>query len=459
MKTNLIAIAIFILLFVGIASIISARGSDEMYIEVFDRDGNHISNIVAKEWQITRRVFDFDTSNFKGKCDDDVSQGVIFIFKNSQNEIQYSGFMKNITQVDGLVTFKGEDFRKIFNTQIQLDYSQEDYTNQAEDLFSLGNILNEVSSAVIAQRPADMPLSRDLVVDDRLTQFIANYSGQKITVNAWKFIKVYLGYYNYYLTMSSVDGLTVHIKYVKQIETAEIKLGDFVFDKTTSEVKTTHAIAQIKPVDNLRALKIWVYSSKELYEATPATLQFDWDQGYVVLPELWAPINFDDSFDDFELDYVIRVRLWLGEVGVGEPDREFYMQPVQQYYAIPTDGVFIEYWLGNDNEIYYHSIPDAIEIIPSITKIFESEYLSGAQYQAIWELVNSRYIEYIILTESTRIPIDIRTLTLYEMITVYDDEGSSKVIPVSEITWTHEGYSVKLGFKKTLLTELIKGGS
>jgi hypothetical protein len=42
------------------------------------------------------------------------------------------------------------------------------------------------------------------------------------------------------------------------------------------------------------------------------------------------------------------------------------------------------------------------------------------------------------------------------MITVYDSNGDSKELPVSEIRWTQDSYKVKLGFKKERFTDIVK---
>lgn len=459
---KLIMIILIVLLSFMTACTTEEKGADGMYAEIYDRSGNHLSNVIIEKWNIQKRVFEFDTSTFEGTCDDDISEGIIFIFKTDTGEEKYSGFVKNIT-VDGKkVTFKGDDFRTIFNTQVRIDYTQEDYVDQPEDTFSIDNIFNDVTSEVANQ--SSITIDEWIIPQDgTLTQFIANYSGQQITVNAWQFLKVYLAYYNYLIEVKTTETHKEElvIEFVKQTGTHELRLEDFVFDKTTTEVKITNTVAHIKPADNLSEFgsKAWMYSSQELFDATPAALQYTYQFGFIAYPETWGPVNFEDSFEDFEQDKNIKVELWDGTVGTSNLVRVFYMQPMIDYNAIPTDLVSIQYFLGKDNQVYYNTIPAAQEIIPAITKHFESEYLSGAQYQAVWELVNSRYIEYIILTDVTKIPLDIKEFELYEMVTVYDSEGTVKTIPVSEITWTESTYKVKLGFKKTLFTEIVKGGS
>jgi hypothetical protein len=434
-------------------------GDGLMYAEVYDRDQNHLANIQIKKWNITRRVFDFDTSQFEGYCEEDITEGQTFVFKGPAGKYHYSGFMKNVTQdEDGYVKFKGDDLRRIFDTEVLLDYSQTDYVTQPENTFNLHEVYYKVRTQVEATLTGFYTIQAITPTIGSMpdTHFIANPSGTYLIVNAWKYLKPYLAYYGYMLEVRyDLNKLFIELKKVD--ETAKIRLPDFVFDKTTSETKTNHVVARIKPADNKRGITVWVYSSEEVWNATPTSLQQNRDMSNVIGPETWGPVNFEDSFADLELDYVIRVRLYEGAVGSSTLLRTFYMQPVDHYNPLPTTFVTLEYWLGNDNQVYYNTIPAAKQIIPVVTKYYEGEYLSQAQFQGVFELVNSRYVEYIILSETTQIPIDIRELVLYEMVTVYDANQTEKLLPVSEIEWTQDSYKVKLGFKKTFLTEVIKG--
>ena len=39
---------------------------------------------------------------------------------------------------------------------------------------------------------------------------------------------------------------------------------------------------------------------------------------------------------------------------------------------------------------------------------------------------------------------------------IYDKNGESKTLPISEIHMSNDSYKIKLGFKKTSFTEIIK---
>jgi hypothetical protein len=119
------------------------------------------------------------------------------------------------------------------------------------------------------------------------------------------------------------------------------------------------------------------------------------------------------------------------------------------------------YTLGKDNQIYDGYAPTDKRIYPVQQKIFESEYLATAQLNAVYELVNTRFVENIILTDDKVIsPIPLEDIALNTLIRAYDINGEYKELPVSErrIIQDAKGYKeeLKLGFKKTKLTEIIK---
>ncbi len=115
------------------------------------------------------------------------------------------------------------------------------------------------------------------------------------------------------------------------------------------------------------------------------------------------------------------------------------------------------YFLGSDNEIYEDTIPEDKKIYPVKRKFYSESYLATAQYNAILELVNTRQNDNVIIVDNNVLnPVILADLGLYAMITVYDTNNDSKVIPISEITLSNKEVKVKLGFKKILLTEIIK---
>ena len=138
---KIIVVLSLALLMLCVVAIGSVKGDEtDMYVEIFDIDNNHIANVTIEKWTITRRVFDFDTSSFEGVCNKDISNGQYFIFKTSEGTKKYSGFIKNITQDEnGFVKFKGDDLRRVFDTDIRLSM-----------FFSLSSCFCNVSNTILS---------------------------------------------------------------------------------------------------------------------------------------------------------------------------------------------------------------------------------------------------------------------------------------------------------------------
>ncbi len=100
-------------------------------------------------------------------------------------------------------------------------------------------------------------------------------------------------------------------------------------------------------------------------------------------------------------------------------------------------------------------------LYPVRTKYFEAEYLADAQFEAVYELVNARYVDNIVIDSNASIdPIDFSEYPLYSKISLYYEGMLYKTLPICEKIFTFNGsgesIKIKLGFKKILLTEIIK---
>lgn len=123
------------------------------------------------------------------------------------------------------------------------------------------------------------------------------------------------------------------------------------------------------------------------------------------------------------------------------------------------------YYLDKDNNIIQSDKYGNFQkrIYPVVAKMFEAEYLAEAQYNAVYELVNSRYNDNIIIDNTDVVdPINFKDYKLYTMINVYQDGNFYITSPITEkhITLDANGLrvKVKLGFKIIYLTEIIKKG-
>jgi len=131
----------------------------------------------------------------------------------------------------------------------------------------------------------------------------------------------------------------------------------------------------------------------------------------------------------------------------------------------PSEIAKVYYYRTTDNSIVESDDEGDISgrIYPVRQKIFEAEYLVDAQFDAVYELANSKYVDNIIIDNSiTRDPLDFDNYKLYAKVGLYYDNKLYKTLPISEKTTSFNGsgknVKIKLGFKKILLTEIIKGG-
>jgi len=486
--------------------------SEDKYIAVYGRDGSHISNIELSKWNITKKVFDLDVSNFEGSCDEDITSGLIFVMNDKYGNKEYSGFMKGIVQdkKTGHVTFKGEDLRSIWDTQVLLDFTP--FNNRRN--YTLENMFKLVRDAILDQASSIITINIIVPSDSTSTQAVGRFDGTYTFTNAQEFLKTYLAYFNYYLTADfDIDNQKIDFEFVKATTTRTVRLDDFIFTQTTSEIKTNHTVARIKSDINLQPVKTWVYCSKSYYDSLdqsmklselevqtasqipldPETLPDGFGfRGSNQVPEdtyyywkvakvehvwqLFHPIYADPSGQDYWNSYDSTQRLsenYSSTPYVGNPelDPNNYELGVPlkitypyytEYYKVILNTQELSdtiqqtrYYLGLDNEIYINSILENNQIYPVKTKYYEDEYFAKAQFNAIWELVNSRYNENVIIDE-VNAPVDIKTYNLFDMITVYDSNGDLRELPVSEIKWTNKSYTVKLGFKKEKFTDLVK---
>lgn len=412
-----------------------------MYIEVYDRNLEHVTNISNVKYNLTRRVFDFDTSLYEGKSENSISSGFIFVLCSPKGEALYSGFMENIKQNASYVSFKGGDFKKVFDTEVILDYA----TELGLSPKVLGKLFNDVSEAVINDIGSLYPIEITYPNPTDPIDWIANYDSQYIIINALTFLKPYLAYFDYYINAYfDRNAKKVKIEIKINNSTFEIKLDDFVHDITQSGSSINKAKAVMK-YDNVEPdFKMWIESSEAYWNMVSNK-----DSAIQGFPEPVVEAN--------DFDYGFALKITYREAGIPE-DVIYYYQVSNKAEPRPVGLPERTYYLGNDNQIYEGLIPANKAILPVKGKVFEDTYFQKAQYKAITELINNRYNENIIIT-NTFSPIDLNELKLYMFIKVYDKNGNFKTLPVSEIEMNNESHRVKLGFKKTLFTEVIKNES
>lgn len=483
-----------------------------MFVAIFDIDRNAVATVIDVSADITRKVFDFDVCSFKGFCDSSIEGAQYGIAYDDNNEYLYSGTIRDLKQENGLISFKLDDWRRLLDVDLLLDFSQ-----STPDL-SLGGIFAKVFNVFNAERLKDAFISKIPIItyapsDATDTTFIANYTHEYIIVNAWKFLKVYLAYYGYALFASWGNNVIYFDIEKRSDNVTTIYLDDFIFDAKKTSTATNKTIATIKYEKNIidmenywGASNITTYNNADagmkgtgaslpsidglpigyvfrkvittgyMWETTTSTV---YDNAYykvngpLKVPFCRMPLLSDaTSVFGSASDYQVGT---AGRVSYYTEDGEFPMlcypsgyfrttASVSYEYYIVTDGgtsyqprpslVEKVYLLGNDNQIYANTLYDYLRIYPVKQKYFEATFLSEAQFNAVQELVSSRYDENIFLKEQFA-PIDIRELKLNDLVEVYDSENNLRTLPVAEITIRKEAYEVKLGFKKQLFTEIV----
>ena len=494
-----------------------------MYAAIYSYDyengrRKHLGNITDIEYTVALRTYDFSTATVKGKSHASINRELIYVIKDDRGRDMFAGFIKNTKpEKDYLVSFLGDDFKKVLDTDVLLDFS-----NIANLDFTLSGIFAKVTNAVrSAKDPFITKLDIDFIIpsDTTDTKVIADYTGQYIVVNATKFLKVYLGYYGYYIDPYYdviLDRVVFEFKKMSNHE-LDIKLKDFVHEKTSADIKVNKTVATIK-YNTIEEDASWLDSNVTYYNSQPfsnkaSIMGSDLPEpsGYPVgfalqkIEELvWEPATQSEynsapnSGTAYVLQYGVNVcytspTFNQAVSAAGSPNRtpgtvvralikiastgQICMSYPTYIKVVPTGVTYHQasditykprpnlpekvYTLGTDNQIYEGYAPEDKRIYPIVSKIFESTYLSEAQLNAVYEIVNNRYVENIIITQNNMLTtLDLAALELYTPIKVYDEEGAFKIVPISEKTYTYseseKKVDIKLGFKKTLLTEIIK---
>lgn len=488
----------------------------------------HLGNITNIAYVTTLRTFDFNTAEVKGKGTFKLEKPLIYVINDNNGRPKFSGFIKKIAYKDSShnISFSGEDFKKILDTDILLDFSNVSILD-----FSLKGIFEKVAKEIASTKDSFiMMLDLQFIIPDDTedTKVIADYTGQYIIVNALQFLKVYLAFYGYYIKTNYIvasDQITIEFKKMTE-EVVAIKLKDFTHEKTTADIKVNKTIATIAYKTTTEEAS-WIESDQLYYDSQPfsnrATINSQvtpptegYSPGFALLlitdmtwqtateaeynsatiksdayfrysfiedpennnvvscpafgPSFNQAITVSGSAKNYDVGSVVRVRYRTisGELCV---EHSTYIKAVTStvhYYRL-SDITYLPrpnlpekiYTLGKNNKIYEGYAPEEERIYPIVTKLFESTYLSEAQLNAVYEIVNNRYVENIVIEQNNMInTLDLASLELNTKIRVYDENGNFKDIPIAEKTYTsvekEEKVTIKLGFKKTLLTEIIK---
>lgn len=486
-----------------------------------DGKRQHLGNIRDLTVDLTERTFDTSGGTAVGISPiTNWNSAVLVVIADESGFQKGSGFIKNIKVEDGVVSFSIDDLKRVLDTEILIDFSQDGETGHTiEDVFA------KVRDAILSTKDpfaSSFPVSFSIPNDTTDTKAIADYTGKYFISNGMKFLKVYLAYYNYFIK-ANYNPITDNIEFTftpQQLSPEQIQLEDFVHEKTSGDIKVNKVIATISYQTELdESEPAWEDSNETYWNAQPTSMrgeifaeslpptdgysegfalkkttslefqsatQTDYDNadqtsvawidgGHTTCPAF--PPSFADAVaalgdsSNYQLGTVIEVHFRTDEyvlciaykmfvkvtAAVAGTYHKIYGKSYVGRPALPEK----IYTLGTDNQIYEEYAPTSLRMYPIIAKIFEAAVLFESQLNAVYELVNGRYIENIIITEDdVKNVIEIKDLELYTMIEVFDVNTDSKLIPISEKQMIHDSdgtrFKIKLGFKKTKLTEIIK---
>lgn len=391
-----------------------------MYIAIYDENKNHITNVDNVTYDLTTRVYDNDSFTAEGVCDVDINNAKIAVLNDDSGNYEYACFADGITPEYNKRKVKGLDFKTLWDTEILLDYTAEgSFNGKLSAIFTkIKQLVFDGSDVAANKIPVVVNIPQD---DTDTTSTYGSYAGTYQLVNAYKFLKCYLKYYEYNIeSYFDVAAGKIVFTFVKCTDAVSVGLSDFIHELTTTSSATNKAVATIK------------YNVE-----TPATTA----DGNIIYTNIQKTDNNGDPVTDKE----------------GNP---VYI-PV--YQPRPSTLATVYYYRDKDNNIVQSDDSGNISgrLYPVKAKYYESEYLADAQFNAVYELANARYVDNIIIDNNKTIdPIDFSIYRLYTKVALYYNGKLYKTLPISEKIITLDGSGkntkIKLGFKKILLTEVIK---
>lgn len=391
-----------------------------MYIAIYDENKNHITNVDNATYDLTTRVYDNDSFTAEGVCAEDINDAKIAVLCDDAGNYEYACFADEIKPDQNKRTVKGLDFKTLWDTEILLDYTPDGSFDGR-----LSAIFQKVKTQVFDGADASVgkiPVVVNIPADDTdTTETYGSYAGTYQLVNAYKFLKCYLKYYEYNIeTCYNVAAGVIVFSFVRCTDAVSVDLSDFIHELTTTSTTTNKAVATIK------------------YDAKTPETDADGNIVYTDKPETDAegkPVLNDDGSPVY----------------------------IPKYKPRPSTLATVFYYRDKNNNIVQADERGDIggRLYPVKAKFFESEYLADAQFNAVYELANARYVDNIIIDNNITIdPLDFSTYRLYTKVALYYGGKLYKTLPISEkiITLDSGGRNtkIKLGFKKILLTEIIK---
>ncbi len=201
-------------------------------------------------------------------------------------------------------------------------------------------------------------------------------------------------------------------------------------------------------------LKYYEYNINTRYDFETGTIIFDFVKNTDVIDIALKDFIYELTTTSSTVNKTIATIKWDGE----EDDDGNKVDAPR-----PSTLATVYYYLTKDNQIVQADEKGDIDgrIYPVKCEMYEDEYLADAQFDAVYALADARYVDNIEITSnSTLNPIDLSEFALYTKVNLYYDGKLYKTLPIAEKDTSLKSsgliVSVKLGFKKVLLTEIIK---
>lgn len=219
-----------------------------MYISIYNENKKHIDNINNVTYELTQRVYDFDSFSAKGISNIDINDVCFMILNDDEGNYQYACFSNGIKKDNDLKEIKGQDFRQLLNTEILLDYTEENSFSPI-----LFDILEKICEKVfLSEDETISKIEIDFIIPEEAKninteEFFGNLQNTYKIINAYTFLKGYLKFYEYNL-VSKYDETNEKIVFEFEKVTAKISidLNDFTSTLETNSNEVNKAVATIK---------------------------------------------------------------------------------------------------------------------------------------------------------------------------------------------------------------------
>lgn len=476
--------------------------------------------ITKVKGQINIYAYEFDTIKLTGYTEENPKDAYVFRLNYDDGTEIYSGFVKKLTKKNNTIELIGRDLREWLNTEIIIDFlAFPPPTTMAgiqEAIIYFFDVMADQATYTFNARILG-------TLDLRPINMFGDYTDQIIYENAWQFLLPFFKYFDYRVDkcFDIVAGLKgdrpLIFEFHPFYNVYEIKLNDFAYELKQTEPEVNKAIAVMENTEfgyewkKQERFFEWEFDGYEWIEGTPTDTstkryiptgrgrtEYEFMLYYVysgvpVFPVQTIWLDIDRAIiapaPEYEWRatgnqrtvYEYRVEVWAEkwkdvdpletQWSTTKPDSD---DPNYRWW--PTGnvrhqiGAISYFYLTKDNQIYagdhagndINGNPISNRYYPIKTKIFSDPYLANAQFKAILELCNNRWVDNIWLDNNDpRNPIDLSDVEIMDRFYIYTEDGFYKMLPVSEIelklTENSIQKRIKLGFKKEKLTDFIRG--